>query len=149
MAKKTVDDVLKEGIYGPKETKPDERRKYLGTLRERVVIALTTGETMGSDTVQPELKRLLDENKEAHLFLNGNVPYTALSKYIKAAMDLKMDYTIVTNKEHQSEFGLVLAHSYAINKEQIRLDKKPAGALKQSAPKQTLLSKVKSIFVKK
>ena len=149
MVKKTVDDVLKEGIYGPKETKPDERRKYLGTLRERVVIALTTGETMGSDTVQPEVKRLMAENKEAHLFLNGNVPYTALSKYIKEAMDLKMDYTIVTNKEHQSEFGLVLAHSYAINKEDIRLNKKPVAALKQSAPKQTLLSKVKSIFIKK
>ncbi|WP_316252510.1 DUF1694 domain-containing protein [Bacillus aquiflavi] len=40
MVKPTVDDYLQKGIYGQKEIKPDERRKFLGTLRERVIVAL-------------------------------------------------------------------------------------------------------------
>ncbi|SID83289.1 Uncharacterized conserved protein [Mycobacteroides abscessus subsp. abscessus] len=42
-----VDDYVKQGMYGQKQTKPDERRKFLGTIRERIVIALT----------QPQVRR--------------------------------------------------------------------------------------------
>ncbi len=46
MKKSDVEDYLTQGIHGAKETNPDERRKFLGTLRERVEIALIQGQVM-------------------------------------------------------------------------------------------------------
>ena len=46
MPKPNIDDYLNQGIYGTKETNPDERRQFLGTLRERIEVALTQGQVM-------------------------------------------------------------------------------------------------------
>lgn len=113
-----LDDYMQNGIYGAKETKPEERRKFLGTLRERVVIALNQ-----SQVIEPSLyKEIIDamkKNAGAKLYLNGHLDYSYLSKYIKEANQEEMDYTIVTNKDVDSEIGLLIAYDYAINKEDI------------------------------
>ncbi|WP_306807279.1 YueI family protein [Mesobacillus jeotgali] len=128
-----LDDYLQQGIHGAKQTKPDERRRFLTTLRERVIIALSQGEVMRKG-VEPEVEQLMDENREAHLFLNGNIAYTHLSEYIKAAEKRGIEFTIVTNKEYDSELGLVLAHDHAIDKEEIYLSKKVRPVV-QTSPK--------------
>ncbi|MDQ0414971.1 uncharacterized protein YueI [Mesobacillus stamsii] len=123
MSNSKMDDYLQQGIHGAKQTKPDERRRFLTTLRERVVIALTQREVIRNG-VEPEVEQLMDQNQDAHLFLNGNLSYPYLSEYIKAAEKRGIEFTIVTNKEYDSELGLVLAHDYAIDKEDIYLSKK-------------------------
>lgn len=42
---------------------------------------------------------------------------------MKICTDHDVKYTIVTNKEHNSDIGLVLAHDYAIDKEDIYVTK--------------------------
>ncbi|WP_042346882.1 YueI family protein [Bacillus massiliigorillae] len=121
MSKKTVDEIIEQGIYGAKEINPDERRKFLGTLRERIVIALTASQVRANQ-VQPEVEDAIKNNKEAKLYVNGNVDYSYLSKYIKVAQNNNVSYTIVTNKEHNSEIGLVLAYDHAIDKEDIYIN---------------------------
>jgi uncharacterized protein YueI len=113
-----VDDYVKQGMYGQKQTKPDERRKFLGTIRERIVVALTQPQVRREGTIL-EAESALKENPSAHLYLNGNMNYSYLSKYIKLASQYGVEYTIVTNKEHNSEIGLVLAYDHAIDKEEI------------------------------
>ncbi|WML57973.1 YueI family protein [Neobacillus sp. PS2-9] len=125
MKKPTVDEVLQQGIYGAMETKPDERRKYLGTLRERIIVALKKNQVAETE-IYPQIEILMKENPQAHLFLNGNMSYEELSKYVKVANKQKMEHTIVTNKEHDSEIGLVLAMDHAIDKEEIYITKKIA-----------------------
>ena len=134
MSDSNVDEYLQQGIHGAKQTKPDERRRFLTTLRERTIIALTRAQVMKKG-VEPEVAKLMDENLEAHLFLNGNISYTYLSKYIKAAEKRDIEFTIVTNKEYNSELGLVLAHDYAIDKEEIYLTKKKHAVTLESAEK--------------
>ena len=46
MSDQSLDQYLQQGMYGPRETKPDERRLFLGSLRERVIIALTKGQVL-------------------------------------------------------------------------------------------------------
>lgn len=137
-----VDDYLQQGIHGAKTTKPDERRKFLTTLRERTVIALTQAQVK-KNGVEPQVAKLMDENMQAHLFLNGNLSYSYLSKYIKAAEQREIEFTIVTNKEYDSELGLVLAHDHAIDKENIYLaDKIPAVKQVQAAGKKGFFAKI-------
>ena len=115
---KQIDDYLMEGIHGQKETKPDERRKFLGTIRERIIIALTQSQ-IREEGIYPQVDDAFKNNSKAQLFLNGNMNYSELSKYTKLAAKYKIEYTMVTNKEYNSEIGLVLAYSYAIDKEEI------------------------------
>lgn len=118
-----IDEYIQQGITGPREINPDERRKFLGTLRERVVVALTQSQVREKGTYS-EVEELMKQNKEATLFLNGKMNYTYLSDYIKLANNVGNKYLISTDKEHDTDLGLVLAYDYAIDKENIYITKK-------------------------
>ncbi|MFJ5717344.1 YueI family protein [Neobacillus sp. NPDC093127] len=122
MKKPTVDEVLQQGIFGPLQTKPNERRKYLGTIRERIIVALYKRQVAETE-VYPQIKQSMKKYPGAQLLLNGNMNYEVLSKYVKMATKNKVEHTIVTNKEHDTEIGLVLAMSHAIDKEEIFISK--------------------------
>jgi uncharacterized protein YueI len=123
LKKPNVEEVLQQGIYGALETKPDERRKFLGTIRERIIVALKKSQVAEAD-IYPQVEKEMAANPQAHLFLNGNIDYTLLSKYVKLASKNKLEHTIVTNKDHDSEIGLALAMEYAIDKEEIYITRK-------------------------
>lgn len=149
MVKQNVDDYLQQGIHGAKEIKPDERRRFLGTIRERVVVVLTKAEVR-REQIEPEFMQLLKDNSSAQIFLNGNMNYTYYSKYIALAEKMNVAYKVVTNKEHDSEYGLVLAYDYAIDKEDITLSKQNKPIFEEApADKNGLFSFVKNLFQKK
>lgn len=146
MTRPNVEDYLNQGIHGPKEINPDERRKFLGTLRERVVIALTQAQVR-EERVYQELLDAVKTNPKAHLLLNGNIDYSSLSKYIKLCEQNRMEYSIVTNKDFNSELGLVLAEEYAVDKEEIYIQYKKIGFEEnKTSGKKGLLSMLKGVF---
>lgn len=124
MKKPNVEDVLQQGIHGPLETKPDERREFLGTLRERIIVALKKAQ-VAEKSIYPQVEQEMKANPQSHLFLNGNMDYMKLSKYVKLAAKYNLEHTIVTNKERDTEIGLILAMDYAIDKDEIYLTNKP------------------------
>jgi len=140
LKKTTVEEVLQQGIYGPLETKPDERRKYLGTIRERIIVALYKKQVAEAE-VYPQIEQSMKEYSGAQLFLNGNMSYEELSKYVKLATKNKIEHKIVTNKEHDTEIGLVLAMDDAIDKEEIFITKKEPN-LEKPQEKKGLFSKI-------
>ncbi|MFD1206239.1 MULTISPECIES: YueI family protein [Sporosarcina] len=117
----SVDDYIQQGLYGHKETKRSERKKFLGTIRERIVIALTQ-EQVRERGIYKQVEEAIIEHRTARLYLNGNINYAVLSKYTKIASEYNAKYTIVTNVEHNSEIGLVVAYDYAIDKEEIYVE---------------------------
>ncbi|MFS0862902.1 YueI family protein [Fredinandcohnia sp. 179-A 10B2 NHS] len=146
MSKPSVDDILQQGIHGAKEIKPEERKKFLGTLRERVIIALMASQVRESK-VYPEIEDACKANLEAHMYLNGNMNYKFLSKYVKMANKYNIKYTLVTNKEYNSELGLVLAHEYAVDKEEIYVSSTPKVTLQnQNTEKKGIFSFFKNRF---
>ncbi|MBM6619596.1 YueI family protein [Bacillus suaedaesalsae] len=119
--KKDIEDYITEGIAGPLETKPDERREYLGTIRERVIIALKQGQVREKNLYITDLEKIMKQYPTAKMFLNGNMEYRALSPFVKLASDLNIPYTLSVNGEYNSDFGLVLATDHAIDLEDISL----------------------------
>lgn len=129
-----LDEYLKQGIYGPKQTKPEERQKFLGTLRERIVICLTQDQVYANKTyteVEAEMKKY----PNAQLLLNGSISYRFLSRYIKMAENHQLVFKIVHNK-NETKIGLVLAVDDAIEKEEIYInDEEPQKTNSKDQPK--------------
>lgn len=143
-----IDDYLQQGIHGMRETKPSERRKFLGTIRERIVIVLTQIQVRERGTYK-QVEDAIKKNKKAHLYLNGNMEYSALSKYTKIAAKYHVNYTMVTNKEHNSEIGLVLAYDYAIDKEEIYVKKQIPAAKADESNEKGLFTIFTKLFKRK
>ncbi|MEI2464617.1 YueI family protein [Niallia taxi] len=134
MSNPNLDDYLQQGIYGAKETKPEERRKFLGTIRERVVLALLQNQVSEAN-VYKEAEEAIKGNKGAKLYLNGHLDYSYLSKYLKLANEQNMEYTMVTNNDYNSEIGLLIAYDHAVDKEDIYVNE-PAVEKKPDQPKE-------------
>ncbi|QGH33045.1 DUF1694 domain-containing protein [Gracilibacillus salitolerans] len=120
MAKKDVDDYLQEGIYGAKEINPDEKRKYLGTFRERVVLALTKSQVRGEKGLA-EMENVMRQFPHTTVLMNGNMSLRFFKPYRELANKHHITYTYVSNREAESDYGLILATKTAVDKEDILL----------------------------
>ncbi|MFB4164165.1 YueI family protein [Alteribacillus sp. JSM 102045] len=123
MAGKDVNDYIEQGIYGPKETKPDEKRRFLGMYRERILLALTKEQVMEKGTYS-EVEDVLQSHSDVVMVVNGKLGYTALSPYTKIASKYGVHAKRVTNMDNKTDIGLVLAKDYAVDKESIFIETK-------------------------
>ncbi|MBC1341280.1 DUF1694 domain-containing protein [Listeria welshimeri] len=139
-----IDDYLEKGMYGAKEINPAEKKKYLGTYRERVLVALTKEEVLTQEYL-PELEKAILENNDSKLLLNGLLHYNSLRPYIKLAEKCKHEFSIVSRLEGETDIYLVLACQKAVNKEDIHLYKEEPVEQEEEEPV-SLLEKVRKLF---
>lgn len=118
MNKQSVDNIIINGIKGTPEIKKEEKNKYLGTYRERVEIVLTSGQVMKSK-IYKEVEKIIKNNKNINILLNGDISYHYLSKYIQIANAANIPFSIVQNNESNTDIGLVIANKQAVDKETI------------------------------
>lgn len=118
MSDQSMDQYLQQGMYGPRETKPDERRLFLGSLRERVIIALTKGQVLRPQAYR-EVIDALGSKADGTLLLNGEIDYSHLSPYIKESNKQGVSFSIVSDQQSDTPLGLVLAAREAVEKESI------------------------------
>lgn len=146
MSNKNVDDYLTEGIYGSRRPKEHERVQYLGTLRERIVLALTLGQVM-SDSGIKVLEQAIKDNPKARLIMNGEVPYRFLKEEKALANKYNIPYTTISNNESDTEIGAVLTYDYAIDKENIFIkDEELKSQTSEEKQPKTLIDKIKKWF---
>ncbi|KMY50361.1 YueI family protein [Peribacillus loiseleuriae] len=143
MSGKNVDEIIQQGIHGQKELKPEERKRYLGTIRERIIAVLTQPQVRDKEVYQ-EFMNLMKKHPQALLFANGNMEYSSLKKYIEAARINKIPYKMVINKDYNTDIGLVLAFEYAIDKEEIFLEKNASKLKVTKVKEQGSLAKLTS-----
>ncbi|MCM3740535.1 YueI family protein [Oceanobacillus luteolus] len=145
MTKKSVDDYLTEGIHGVRLPKEGERIRFLGTLRERIVIALTIGQVM-SDSGLKKLEAAMKEHPKARLIMNGHVSYRFLKEEKALAAKYNIPYTTVTDEENKTDIGAVLTYDYAIDKEEIFIKEEEPIEEQQEETESTILDKIKKWF---
>lgn len=120
MSGKKLDDYITEGIYGPKELKQDEKRKYLGTYRERILLALYKTEVRQKKGLQ-EIQELKKTYPDAIMLLNDKMSIHTLKPYRQLATNLNFMYRYIRNETIDSEFGVIIALDYAIEMDNIHL----------------------------
>jgi len=143
--KKNIDDYLNEGIYGTKETKASERKEYLGTLRERTILAMTEGEVVQQKGLQ-QLETAMKSYPDASLRLSGEVNMRFFKPYKTLASSYRIPYTSVTNQGVDVDIALVLHVDHAIDKQEIFLEEKEAPAKSIEKTDHSFSSMLKNIF---
>ncbi|MFC2947489.1 YueI family protein [Virgibacillus sediminis] len=146
MTNKNVDDYLTEGMYGVRLPKDEERKKFLGTLRERIVLALNKGQIM-SDSGLRALEEEMKSHPDASLLINGHVSHRFLKEEKELAKKYNIPYTTITDEENDTDIGAVLTYDYAIDKENIFMEEKTAAdSDDKKEESSSLLSKLKKWF---
>lgn len=152
MSNKDVEDYLTEGIYGLRRPKEAERIQYLGTLKERIVIALTIGQVMTDNGLSHLEDAMMLHHKDTKLLINGHVAHRFLKEEKKLANKYNIPYTTITNNESDTNIGAILTYDYAIDKENIfieeTLQEKDGKEAVRHTETHTLFSKIRKWFKK-
>ncbi|WP_164512031.1 YueI family protein [Lacticaseibacillus daqingensis] len=137
----TQDDLtqhLNNSLYGPPQAKPDERRHYLGSLRERAVLFITNDQ-LKTPAALPAVKQAMAAHAgDAHykLLLNGKLATTLTAPFMAAATAQAFAFTLINDDnagEGPTDCGALITSDTAINQATITLTTptpdpdKPAG----------------------
>ncbi|MBU9724210.1 MULTISPECIES: YueI family protein [Bacillaceae] len=115
MSKNKLEEIIQHGIYGKPELLPEERKLFLGTISERVYLALTNNQVRKRG-IYSEAETVMKQNKDVHMYINGSLSYPSYSNYVQAANKSSVPFTIV-NDNRESPLGVVLAASKALDKQ--------------------------------
>lgn len=113
---------MNKGMYGTPQINPDERRKYLGTFRERVDVVITFEELNTPESLL-DLSQEMSIHPDFRLIINGQVDAASLSKLVKLANDHGIDFTATSDHSlpnDSTDFAVVFCDkTQAIHKEKI------------------------------
>ncbi|MDQ0254418.1 uncharacterized protein YueI [Evansella vedderi] len=107
MSQPKIEEILQRGIYGTPETLPEERKLFLGTISERVYLALTNKQVRKKG-IYSEAQEIMKKHKGIRLYINGDLNYPAYSNYVHAANQHSIPFTIV-NDGRDTPLGIVIA----------------------------------------
>jgi len=117
---------LESAMHGTPQTNPDERRRYLGSLRERVFLSMTNQQLAQAD-YQKLFESHLTEFKDYQVLLNGK--NSAATGYLAALSAKSIPFTLVNNETAHTDstaFGLLVVAADAINCDPIAIELKYA-----------------------
>ncbi|MFD1484482.1 DUF1694 domain-containing protein [Lacticaseibacillus baoqingensis] len=126
MSEDELQDRLLDRLNGTPQTRPDERRQYLGSLRERVALAVTNAEITRPETLALCRQVLAEYGQQAgfKLLINGKLEPAQTAPYMQAASQAGLAFTSINDDTAQitpAAFALLLVAKNAIDHQDIRL----------------------------
>lgn len=135
MSSDNVQDYLNKGMYGANQTNPEERRKYLGSLRERIYLSMTIEQVISKNYLST-LKKEIIAHPNHTLLLNGTIDMENLETYIQLSNQLHCPFRMVSDENaKKTSIGLVYVAKEAVNVEVIDVSKKQKPAEETTAEK--------------
>ena len=104
------------------QTKPDERRRFLGSLRERAVLRLSVSETNDLQATKLFLAHLQDY-KDYTVLINGNMKQNDfINEVMSACSNQKIKFTLISDETAQTDpqaTGILIVAKQAVNRYRI------------------------------
>lgn len=120
-----LDDHLTNAIFGPRKTNPDERRKFLGSLRERVALRITNVDLRDPHTVIRFKNNIATYlNRDLSVLINGHLGTGITAPYVKVCAQNNLHFTLVSDESAQladDASGLLIVAKTAIFQDDIDL----------------------------
>ena len=145
-------DRIETAMHGTPKLHPDEQRKYLGTFRERVEVAVTVAQIKRANYVDA-LNQAFTAHPDDQLYINGNLEQELIGPYIKAASQANIKFTIKTDDIYRTadnNYALVFTAAAAVNQDVIDIAQRYPSQTSPAAPKaeqsSSLLDKFKKLL---
>ncbi len=107
------------------QTKPDERRRYLGSLRERVLVRLDNTEMKNKTDTDLFLKHI-DDYQGYTVLINGNIDDNSFLGKVEALCSQKnVEFTLVNNETAKTgphDTAILVVAKTAINKPRVEIN---------------------------
>ncbi|MTI93991.1 MAG: DUF1694 domain-containing protein [Firmicutes bacterium] len=117
-SKDPLEQTLLVGMHGTPELKKEERRRFLGQFRERVIKALTFDQISEPGTY-PEVEAAIADPAAAKLIISRRADIKAAAEYIRLARQHQLSFTTVDSSDLAGPVGLVVAAESAVDREQV------------------------------
>lgn len=147
--KSELEKTVEYALGGAPKIKPDEKRKWLGEFRERVILGLTI-EQVYEKNATAYVEKAIKEKEAEIIIVNQKIPMEVVSQYMKLAKDTGKEFkTVLPN--HEGAMGIVVASSKAVERENVELETlEMPEIIEESSPKRPtgLWEKISSIFKK-
>lgn len=116
--KSNLEQFLQVGLSGAPEIKSDEKKRYLGEFRERV-LKLLTKDQVEDPGLYPEIKQSLQDIRADKLIISGDISDSAAKKYQKMAEEIGKRYSVIHDPEFKGNAGLIVVSSNAVDEDDI------------------------------
>ncbi|UQS86817.1 YueI family protein [Nicoliella spurrieriana] len=149
-----VNSRLEQSTVGTPKINPDEQRKYLGTFRERVSLAIMI-QDLGTPQAQQALETEIKAHPDYQLLVNGQVGQDQIGPFMKLASQNNVKFTIRTDSfyfTNPDSYGVVYAAASAINVSPVELHQKYPnlfqndGSSAANPEKPSFMDKLKHLF---
>ncbi|ABO48972.1 protein of unknown function DUF1694 [Desulforamulus reducens MI-1] len=108
-----LEKTISAGLNGPPELKREEKNRYLGQFKERVIKMLTKGQ-VSEPAIYPEILDALKDPRASKLIINGDIPEVFTLKYQKLARQQGKHYFLVHDPALQGKTGLIVVSKDAV-----------------------------------
>ncbi len=112
--KSDLEKKVEQGLYGPPEIKKEEKNRYLGEFKERVIKYLTYDQVMEKGTY-PQIMKAINNKKAKKLIIDRNVDMDYAQDYINLARKNNLDFKRVDSPEFKGEIALVVVSDRAVD----------------------------------
>jgi uncharacterized protein YueI len=108
-----LDKAIRSGIHGIPELKPDEKRRFLGFFRERVIQAVTFRQILAAKGLQV-MEDAMKDPRGVELVIHKRARTRAMPLVVQARKQ-GLDFTIVSNPNLQGEVAVLLVARDAVD----------------------------------
>lgn len=109
---------------GHSQINPDEQRRYLGTFRERVIVAIKASQ-LNSTQIQTQFETALKSHSIGKVLINQQLAQDNFTTYVAIATRTKHPFTLLSHTDDSSKeddpIAVLLAADTAINIDHIYL----------------------------
>ncbi|SDJ89817.1 YueI family protein [Natronincola ferrireducens] len=118
MSKKNeLERTIEFALKGTPQIKPEEKKKWLGEFRERIILGLTMEDARKPEALSAVRKGLQDPMGEM-LIVNNNIPMDIMINYMKLAKEMDKEYKSIATNEKEA-MGVVVASRSAVEREDV------------------------------
>jgi uncharacterized protein YueI len=108
-----LEKAVQAGVHGTPQLRPDERRRFLGFFRERVIQAVTFKQFL-TDEGFKVMEEVLSDPRGVELVIHQKARSRAMPLIAQARKE-GLDFTIVSNPNLRGEVAVILVAKDAVD----------------------------------
>ena len=112
--KSRLEKQVEQGLYGKPELKKEEKNRFLGEFKERVIRYLKR-QQVEEPGVYPQVLVAIQDSRAKKLILDRQIDETRARDYIALARENDLDFKRVSSPDFEGEVGLVVVSDQAVD----------------------------------